>query len=96
MLNGKIPYHMKEYLYLVDWSGRAIREDKRGAIDDQLPPILQRLGIDADYWCETMKPKGGRHFSRAIGCQRNLKEYAKELEIGWVNGMRMCCELFPI
>lgn len=95
ILKDQIPYRFTEYLYLVDWSGRAIREDKRGAIDDQLPPILQRLGIDEDYWCQAMKPKGNRHFSRAIGCQHHLREYAKKLEIGWVKGMNMCCKLFP-
>ena len=95
ILKDQIPYNMKEYLYLVDWSGRAIREDKRGAIDGQLPPVLQRLGIDEYYWCEAMKPKGNRHFSRAIGCQCNLREYAKKLEIGWVKGIRLCSRLFP-
>src|SRR5690606_21023107 len=38
-----IPYTLRDYVALVDWSGRLIREDKRGAIDSGLPPILKRL-----------------------------------------------------
>jgi len=29
----------------VSSTGRAVREDKRGAIADELPPILERIGI---------------------------------------------------
>ena len=54
-LQDQLPYHYREYLVLVDWSGRAIKADKRGAIDVQLPPILKRLGIDAGHWCKAMQ-----------------------------------------
>jgi hypothetical protein len=37
-------------LVLVDWTGRVVREDKRGAIDDKLPPILERLNIEVNAW----------------------------------------------
>ncbi len=95
ILTDQIPYRLNEYLYLVDWSGRAVRQDKRGAIDLQLPPILARLGIDAQYWCEAMQPKGSRHLSRAVGCPNHLKAYAKKLEIGWIKGIGLCTKLFP-
>ena len=91
----QLPYNLIEYLQLVDWSGRAVRDDKRGSIDDQLPSILHRLGIDEQYWCEAMKPKASRYFSRAIGCQSSLRAYAQKLEIGWIKGVGMCCKLFP-
>ena len=95
ILTDQIPYRLNEYLYLVDWSGRAVRQDKRGAIDLQLPPILARLGIDAEYWCEAMQPKGSHHLSRAVGCPNHLKAYAKKLEIGWIRGIGLCTKLFP-
>jgi hypothetical protein len=34
----------------VDWTGRIIREDKRGSINEALPPILQRLDISHEQW----------------------------------------------
>jgi hypothetical protein len=41
-------FSTEDYLTLVDWSDRAIREDKRGTISSALPPILERLRIDPD------------------------------------------------
>jgi len=45
-----IPYAYRDYLDLVDWTGRIIRADKRGAIDSSIPPILERLGISPGQW----------------------------------------------
>jgi len=45
-----ILYAFRDYLELVDWTGRMIRVDKRGFIDNALPPILARLGISAEQW----------------------------------------------
>ena len=43
-------YHFESYLELVDWTGRIIRDDKRGHIDNTIPPILDRLQITATQW----------------------------------------------
>ena len=45
-----IPFGFKDYLALVDWSGRIMRSDKRGYIDSQLTPILDRLQITLEQW----------------------------------------------
>jgi len=39
-----------DYLELVDWTGRQLREGKRGSISEGLPPILDRLQIDPKRW----------------------------------------------
>ena len=46
-----ILFDFEDYLNLVDWTGRIIRSDKRGHIEEYLPPILARLEISADQWC---------------------------------------------
>jgi hypothetical protein len=45
-----ILFNFEDYLHLVDWTGRIIRSDKRGYIEEYLPPILARLEISADQW----------------------------------------------
>lgn len=45
-----LPFPLTDYLQLLDWSGRAVRTDKRGAISNNLPPLLERLGIAGDNW----------------------------------------------
>ncbi len=47
-----INFHLKDYLKLVDYSGRIIREDKTGHIDNKTPPILERLEISYKTWFE--------------------------------------------
>lgn len=45
-----MPFRLMDYLELVDWTGREIRDDKRGHIHRALPPILSRLGFEAEDW----------------------------------------------
>ncbi len=39
-----------DYLALVDWTGRAVLENKPGFIPDNLPPILDRLTASTEQW----------------------------------------------
>ena len=43
-----------EYLKLMDWTGRQLRSDKRGAIPSDLAPILERLCISDGGWMQLM------------------------------------------
>ena len=45
-----LPFLLKDYLELLDWSGRILREDKRSAISSKQPPILDRLAMNSDQW----------------------------------------------
>jgi hypothetical protein len=56
---------------LLDWTGRAIREDKRGAIPDNLAPLLDRLGLDQSNWVKTVL-EFGRMFKQAAGRASSL------------------------
>jgi len=80
-----IPYPLSSYFALVDWSGRIIREGKRGCIDGDVPPILERLGINPNEWLATMSR--GNAFRRAIGKLVSLKVYAERLGKHWVHGI---------
>ena len=41
-----------DYLQLLDWTGRQIRSDKRGAMRKNLEPLFDRLGISAEMWVD--------------------------------------------
>nr|MBX2857983.1 transposase [Cellvibrionaceae bacterium] len=53
--NHVLPFSQEDYFALLDSTGRIIREDKQGFIDEQCPPILKRLGINPDYWLKHIK-----------------------------------------
>ncbi|MEQ9407750.1 MAG: hypothetical protein RIK87_08475, partial [Fuerstiella sp.] len=66
---------LSRYLELLDWTGRALRSDKRGHIPAHLKPILERLGVDSANWCDVVE-KFGRVFKRAAGTSSSLAKEA--------------------
>ncbi len=89
-----LPFYLTDYFALVDWTGRAIRDDKRGYIPDNLPPILHRLGIDPDHWLKQMHRKN-RRFGRAIGRIHTLTAHARGIGQQWIKGMQVSRRLYP-
>ena len=73
----------KEYLQLVDQTGRHLAAGKRGAIPPELAPILDRLAIHHDHWFDTMKePKN--FLGTAVGTIAQLAAEAKRLGLQWI------------
>ena len=77
-----LPIDFASYLALVDWTGRAIRHDKKGSIPDNVAPILMDLGIEKTQWVtgvqqfnldSAVKP----YYDRLVHgrCARKLKNY---------------------
>jgi len=45
-----LPFKLNDYIALVDWTGKQTRKDKRGAIDANHPPLLNRLNFETENW----------------------------------------------
>ncbi len=78
-----IPLAYTDYLNLVDWTGRQIRSDKRGAISESTPPILERLGLLSAHWVSAINPTVGWQ-QRAIGSADRIKQYCKAIGQRWL------------
>ena len=89
-----IPFTLTDYLELVDWTGRAVRDGKRGTIAEHIPPILHRLNIDPDHWQAHMQPHGNL-FGRAIGRIDALRLHAEHVGQRWCQGLTHSARLFP-
>jgi len=72
-------------LELLDWTGRSIRTDKRGSIPAHLAPILVRIGLDADCWCDVVT-RFGKLFMRAAGTAEHLAAEARRRGVCWLQG----------
>jgi len=83
---GFLPISLDEYLELLDWTGRQIRADKRGAIRADLRPILERLRINADAWIDTIE-RFGKKFRRAVGRTSSLASFAASRGKHWFHGV---------
>ncbi len=68
-----IPFSSIDYLELVDWSGRIIRQGKRGAIHHELPPILERLSIDKNAWTVLITQFENR-FKQWVGTEHSVRK----------------------
>ncbi|WP_237058456.1 transposase [Microbulbifer sediminum] len=84
-----MPFRLQDYLELVDWSGRCLREDKRGAIDSELPPILERLQIDPRHWLYLNRHFESR-FKSLVGSAHAVRSACEQLGKRWTHGIRDC------
>jgi len=88
-----LPFRLTDYLELVDWSGRMLREDEKGAIPEELPEILHRLQMDTRHWCYL-----NRHFEHPfkhlVGAAHHVRSVCEALGQRWVQGISQCERLF--
>ncbi len=83
--NFNLPIRAADYFALVDWTGRAIRSDKRGAIPARIEPILQKLNVIEANWVDNTR-KFGKRFGRALGRLEKLKGFALQINQNWIHG----------
>ena len=88
-----LPFMLSDYLALVDWSGRIIREDKRGDIPEHLPEILQRLDIDPRNWVYLTK-NFEQPFKNLVGAAHHVRRACESIGNNWVHGISQCGKLF--
>ena len=74
-----INFSLKDYLELVDETGRIIRNDKRGAISANAERILARLSIPSANWIK-ITADFGKIFHGPVGTLQELTSYCDHLE----------------
>lgn len=71
-----IDFKLTDYLKLVDTTGRIIREDNKGAIPEDITPILFRLKLTPKGWLDMVKGLE-QDFYHAIGAQDKLMNFGE-------------------
>ena len=69
-----LAFNLIDYIELLDWTGRIIRDDKRGAIAESAPQVLQRLDISPNHWLELSTNFESR-FKGIAGCVESVKKW---------------------
>jgi putative transposase len=103
-----IPYLLMDYLELVDWTGRAIRDapqgilscqkkaihlNKKGFIPEKEPKIISKLGFTLDVWMNSVS-QFSDHFYSHIGSDDQLKAVCKNTQINWLAGSKSCRKIY--
>ncbi len=84
-----LPFRLTDYLELVDWTGRIVRKDKRGAIQKSIPPVLDRLGISVDNWMR-MSNEFENTFKGFVGSSKSLTKNIEHFNLERRVGLRSC------
>jgi len=90
-----LPFELNDYLELVEWGGRVVRRSKRGYIPASVPPLLDRLNMQASpvlkYLTKENLPSTG-----ALGPVSRLRDFAasvgRQFVKGHLLGDRLCPE----
>ena len=78
---------LKDYLELLDWTGRQHREDKKGEIPSNLEPLLKRMEIEIETWLITVK-QFDNWFHRVAGRVERFVYAAQKKGKKWLAGKK--------
>ena len=81
-----LPFTREDYFQLVDTTGRAIRNDKRGSIAADLPGMVARLGINPDHWLDHIR-QFGRRYAACAGNRASILAFSRHRNRRWGKGV---------
>ena len=88
-----IPMDFAAYLELLDWAGRAVRDDKRGHVSGAEPPLLRALRLSPGGFVAALRHRE-MATARVLGTLASLEQYAARHDRQRVRGkalaQRMC------
>ena len=88
-----LPFDLSDYLQLIELTGRCIKEDKRGFIEESQPSILSRLNISAENWL-IITTEFRTQFHGAIGHEDVLSDYCEHQQLKRRQNLSHCNKLF--
>jgi len=86
---------LDDYLALVDWSGRIVRNGKVGAIPPGLPAILDRLGLQQDGYTRLIN-RDERRFKNWVGPSQSIRQIAGSLGRRFLHGQVAAGAVFQV
>ena len=87
-----LPFTLPDYLQLVDVTSRYLHPNKRGKVQHNLPPILERLNIEHEHWI-TLTTQFETCFKHAAGKVIHLEQYAQNQHQQRVQGRQSAMRL---
>lgn len=84
---------LKDYIELVEWTGKHNAHPGKAQIPRHLLPVFQRLNINQDNWLTQVKAYGNNYY-RAVGPIDSIKVYVENLKQQWVKGINSIRQLY--
>jgi REP element-mobilizing transposase RayT len=89
-----VPFAFEDYLELVDWTGRALRSDKRGHVAARQPKILDRMGIDGERFISYAE-RLLKEFGTVVGAPQAMAKLCARRQTKYLRGIHAAREMFP-
>ena len=80
-----LPISSADYIKLVEWTGRQVRNDKRGAIVSNMPQVLPRIRMTPKQWL-TLSLDIQKSTVQAIGALDRMRHFNKSQGKCWTSG----------
>ena len=77
----------------MDWTGRAIKQGKKGAIPEHVQPILLRLQLNDTTWLHSVQ-HDRQLFFQLVGSVTQLQSFALHHHCSWVKGQRGAQQMY--
>ncbi|MGB0866879.1 MAG: transposase [Granulosicoccaceae bacterium] len=88
-----IPFSLKDYIELVEWTGRSISLNKHGRIAQEIPPAFQRIKISPEEWTD-LALNFEKHFTLWVGSDEHLQQVCGRIGMRHVHGSVHCRKVF--
>ncbi|MBE9549487.1 MAG: transposase [Proteobacteria bacterium] len=85
---SELPYSLSDYIHLVDYTGRAILNNKHGQFPPELSAIAERLGLNPDTWLKEINHFSSKGFT-AVGTVEQLRQFCATVGKKWNLGLKL-------
>jgi len=88
----EIPMQFMEYVKLVEWTGKQIRSDKKGAITKPPFRLIESLGLNADTWLQSVNAFG--QYAILVGSPSRLDSEVCHFRRRWARGRTIARKMY--
>jgi len=81
-----IDFKLSDYLYLVEITGKILRDDKKGAIPQDLAPILSRINLSSGGWL-SITSQLEEQFYLSMGNELSMMDFGNRTKISKPKGI---------
>ena len=92
-IHNALPFTREDYFDLVDTTSRLVREDNSGFVDESVPPILARFGINPAHWLKHVK-FFNLNYSFCVGRIERMREFTALFDRGLGKGSLISRQIY--
>ncbi len=81
-----LPINLKEYMELVEWTGKTIIHPNKASIPPHVISVLERLNLQQGHWLKHIEDYG-KHYCRVVGPINKIREKAKRIKVRCLQGI---------